>query len=107
MMVILGSDQFLARPRSYAASITSDPPAAEARQLAGLDPNRTVAAVSAFYGLVEAALSRRHDHHLTRPVAAWLCRRHTEAWLREMAEWLGISRADTVPIPFHGRYGIR
>jgi hypothetical protein len=61
--------------------------------------NRTIAAVSAFYGLVEAALSRRHDHQLTRPVAAWLCRRRTVATLREMGEWLGISRADSVPNP--------
>jgi chromosomal replication initiation ATPase DnaA len=70
---------------------------AEARQLAGLDPKRIIAAVSAFYGLEEASLSRRHDPHLARPVAAWLCRCHTEASLREMAEWLGLSRADSVP----------
>jgi putative transposase len=94
---VLGSDRFLARVRSYAAAITSDPPVAEKRQLAGLDPKRIIAAVSAFYGLEEAALTRRHDPHLARPVAAWLCRRHTEASLREMAEWLGLSRADSVP----------
>jgi hypothetical protein len=53
--------------------------------------------VTAFYGLDDAALSRRHDPHLARAVAAWLCRRHTEASLRELAEWLGLSRADSVP----------
>jgi hypothetical protein len=51
----------------------------------------------AIYGLDEAALSRRHDPHLARGVAAWLCRRYTEALLREMAKWLGLSRADNVP----------
>ena len=44
-----------------------------------------------------ATLSRRHEPHLARPVAAWLCRRHTEASLRELAKWLGLSRADSVP----------
>ena len=47
--------------------------------------------------LEATALSRRHDPHLARAVAAWLCRRHTEASLRELAEWLGLSRADSVP----------
>ena len=74
-----------------------DPPIAEARQLSGLDPKRIFAAVRSFYGLDEAALSRRHDPHVARAVAAWLCRRHTEASLRELAEWLGLSRADSVP----------
>jgi hypothetical protein len=70
---------------------------AEVRQLAGLDPKRIFAAVAAFYGLDNAALSRRHDPHLARAVAAWLCRRYTEASLRELAKWLGLSRADSVP----------
>ena len=42
-------------------------------------------------------MSRRHDPHLARAVAAWLCRRHTEVSLRELAVWLGLSRADSVP----------
>ncbi len=69
----------------------------DSRQLAGLDPKRIFAAVAAFYGLDDAALSRRHDPHLARAVAAWLCRRFTEASLRELAKWLGLSRADSVP----------
>jgi hypothetical protein len=40
---------------------------------------------------------KRHDPHMARAVAAWLCRRHTEATLAELAEWLGLSRADSVP----------
>ena len=94
---ILGSERFLARLRSLAGPIASNPPLAEARQLAGLDPKRIFAAVADFYGLDGASLSRRHDPHLARAVAAWLCRRHTEASLRELAEWLGLSRADSVP----------
>ena len=94
---VLGSERFLARMRSLAGSIQSNPPVAEARQLSGLDPKRIFAAVRSFYGLDEAALSRRHDPHLARAVAAWLCRRHTEASLRELAAWLGLSRADSVP----------
>ena len=87
----------MARLRSHAGPIMSNPPVAEARQLAGLDPKRIFAAVADFYGLDDASLSRRHDPHLARAVAAWLCRRHTEASLRELAEWLGLSRADSVP----------
>jgi REP element-mobilizing transposase RayT len=68
-----------------------------ARQLTGIDPKRIFAAVSSFYGRDEAALSRRHDPHVGRAVAAWLCCRHTEASLRELAIWLGLSRADSVP----------
>jgi hypothetical protein len=94
---ILGSEQFLARVRSLASSIQSNPPVAEARQLSGLDPKRIFAAVTSFYGLDHEALSRRHDPHLARAVAAWLCRRHTEATLRELAARLGLSRADSVP----------
>jgi hypothetical protein len=94
---VLGSERFLARLRSLASSIQSNPPVAEARQLAGIDPKRVFAAVRDFYGLDEAALSRRHDPHVARAVAAWLCRRHTEASLRELAVWSGLSRADSVP----------
>ena len=94
---VLGSERFLARLRSLAGSIQSNPPIAEARQLCGIDPKRIFGAVKSFYGLDEAALSRRHDPHMARAVAAWLCRRHTEASLRDLAAWLGLSRADSVP----------
>jgi hypothetical protein len=75
----------------------SNPPVAEARQLAGLDPKRIFAAVTPFYGLDDEALSRRYDPHVARAVAAWLCRRHTEASLQELAASLRLSRADSVP----------
>jgi putative transposase len=94
---VLGSDRFLAQLRSHVRLIGSNPPIAEARQLAGLDPQRILDAVTAFYGLDAASLTRRHDPHPARAVAAWLCRRHTEATLRELAQWLGLSRADSVP----------
>jgi hypothetical protein len=94
---ILGSEQFVARLRGHAGVIMGNPPLAEARQLAGLDPKRILAAVADFYGVDPTSLSRRHDPHLARAVAAWLCRRHTEASLRELAGWLGLSRADSVP----------
>jgi REP element-mobilizing transposase RayT len=94
---ILGSERFVARLRSQAKRIVSDPPLAEARQLAALDAKQIFAAVADFYGLEAKALSRRHDPHLARAVAAWLCRRHTEATLRELARSLGLSRADSVP----------
>lgn len=94
---ILGSERFVARLRSQAGPVVSNPPLAEARQLAGLDSKRIFAAVADFYGVDRALLWRRHDPHLARPVAAWLCRRETEASLRELAGWLGLSRADSVP----------
>jgi hypothetical protein len=93
----LGSERFVARLRSRAGPILSNPLIAEVRQLACADPKRIFAAVTAFYGLDEGALSWRHDPHLPRAVAACLCRRHTEASLSEVAEWLGLSRADSVP----------
>jgi putative transposase len=94
---ILGSEQFLEQLRTRSGPVASNPPVPEARQLIGLDPERIFAAVAEFYGLEASSLSRRHDPHLARPVAAWLCRRHTEAphWL--LAERLGLSRADRVP----------
>lgn len=94
---ILGSERFVARLRGLAGPVRSNPPIPEARQLAGLDPKRIIAAVAEFYGLERSSLSRRGDPHLARPVAAWLCRRHTEASHRQLAEWLGLSRADSVP----------
>jgi chromosomal replication initiation ATPase DnaA len=54
-------------------------------------------AVVDYYGLDPSALLRRHDPHLARAVAAWLCRRHTEAPLRELTVRLGLSRATSVP----------
>ena len=50
-----------------------------------------------YYGLEAGALTRRHDRHIARAMAAWLCRRHTEATLSELAVRLGQSRADSVP----------
>jgi hypothetical protein len=50
-----------------------------------------------YYGLDASALLRRHDPHVARAVAAWLCRRHSEATLRELAVRLGLSRASSVP----------
>jgi hypothetical protein len=92
----MGSERFLDPLRSRVGSLTAKPPLPEARQLAGLDPERILAAVAEFYDLDPAMVSRRHDPHLARPVAAWLCRRHTEAPSRRLAERLGVSRADSV-----------
>jgi putative transposase len=94
---ILGSDRFVARLRKLAGGNPSKAPVAEARQLASLDPNRILAAVADFYDVDRASLAKRHDPHIARAVAAWLCRRHTEATLSELAVWLGLSRADSVP----------
>ncbi len=93
----LGSPRFVERLRALAGPVAADPPAPEARQLAGLDPGSICAAVAAFYHLDPAALARRGDPHIARPVAAWLCRRHTEASLRELAPRFGLARADSVP----------
>jgi chromosomal replication initiation ATPase DnaA len=60
-------------------------------------PKRILAAVVDFYEVEPALLAKRHDPHIARAVAAWLCRRHTEATLAELAEWLGLSRADSAP----------
>jgi hypothetical protein len=65
--------------------------------LAALDPGLICAAVVDCYGLDASALLRRHDPHVARAVAAWLCRRHSEAPLRELALRLGLSRATSVP----------
>jgi REP element-mobilizing transposase RayT len=94
---VLGSDRFVARLRGLAGPVVADPPAPEARQLAGLDAGAVCACVAEHFGLDPAALGRRHDPHIARAVAAWLCRRHTEAPLRELAARLGLSRADSVP----------
>jgi chromosomal replication initiation ATPase DnaA len=87
----------VARLRKLAGTTLSKAPVAEARQFASLDPKRVLAAVADFYDVDPALLAKRHDSHLSRAVAAWLCRRHTEATLSELAEWLGLSRADSVP----------
>jgi putative transposase len=94
---ILGSSQFVERLRTTAGPVVSDPPAPEARQLAGLDPDQICAAVTSYYGVDLELLSRRSDPHIARGVAAWLCRRHSEISLRELAPRLGLSRADSVP----------
>jgi hypothetical protein len=94
---ILGSGEFVARLRKLAGANPSKAPIAEARQLASLDPQRILAAVADFYDIEPALLAKRHDPHMARAVAAWLCRRHTEATLSELADWLGLSRADSVP----------
>ena len=83
--------------RKLAGATPSKAPVAEARQLASLDPIRVLAAVADFYDVDPALLAKRHDPHMARAVAAWLCRRHTEATLSELAGWLGLSRADSVP----------
>jgi hypothetical protein len=71
--------------RARAGAVLADPAASEARPLAALDPDVICAAVVDHSGLDRSALLRRHDPHLARAVAAWLCRRHTEATLRELA----------------------
>jgi hypothetical protein len=82
---------------SRAVPVVSNPPAPEALQPAGLDPERICSAIAQFYGADRATLSRLYDPHLARAVAAWLCRRHTQAPRRGLAERLGLSRADSVP----------
>jgi REP element-mobilizing transposase RayT len=94
---VLGSRDFVERLRAMAGPVASDPPLGEARQLAGLAPGIVLAAVTEYYGLEAGALTRRHDRHIARSVAAWLCRRHTEATLSQLAVLLGQSRADSVP----------
>jgi len=94
---ILGSERFLDQLRGSSGLLSSNPPLPEARQLTALDPKRIFAAVAEFYGLDESTLSRRHDPHLARAVAAWLCRRYTDAPLRMLAAPLGLSRGDSVP----------
>lgn len=94
---VLGSSDFVERLRALAGPGASDPPLREVRQLAGLDPGVVLAAVTEYYGLEAGALTRRHDRHIARSVAAWLCRRHTEATLSQLAVRLGQSRADSVP----------
>jgi len=94
---VLGSARFVGQLRSLVGAVVSNPPAPEARQLAGLAPEVICAAVVDYYGLEPSSLLRHHDPHLARAVAAWLCRRHSEAPLRELAGLLGLSRADSVP----------
>ena len=92
----LGSPRFVERLRHLAAP-AADSLVPEARQLAGVDPELICATVADFYGLDPAALAHRHDPHIARPVAAWLCRRHAQTPLRELAARFGLSRADSVP----------
>jgi hypothetical protein len=94
---VLGSSTFVDRLRALAGSAASDPPAREARHLAGRDAGAVVAAVAEHYALDPGALRRCHDRHIARAMAAWLCRCHTVAPLSEIAGRLGLSRADSVP----------
>jgi hypothetical protein len=94
---VLGSSGFVERLRTLAEPVSLEPPSREARQLAALDPGAVLAAVTDYYDLDDSALRRRHDHHIARAMAAWLCRRHTEATLRELAGPLGLARGDCVP----------
>jgi putative transposase len=94
---VLGSARFVGQLRARAGPVVADPAAREARPLAALDPEVICNAVVDYYGLDASALMRRHDPHLARAVAAWLCRRHTEAPLRELAVRFGLSRATSVP----------
>jgi hypothetical protein len=93
---VLGSARFVGQLRARAGPVVADPAAPEARALAALDPGVICSAVVDDYGLEASALLRRHDSHLARPVAAWLCRRHSEAPLRELALRFGLSRATSV-----------
>ena len=94
---VLGSDRYLARLREVAGSVRSDPPPPEARQLAGLDPEAILEAVSEHYGLHLSDLAHWGDPHIARAIAAWLCRRHCEVPLYELAPSLRLARADSVP----------
>jgi len=93
----LGSRRFVDQLRAQSSAVVTNPPPPEARQLAGLDPELICAAVIEYYGLDASSLARRHDPHVARSVAAWLCRRYTEAPHRVLAEKFGLSRADSVP----------
>ena len=94
---VLGSSGFVERLRALAGPVPPDRPLREARELAAPDAGVILAAVRAYYDLDAGALRRRHDRHIARAMAAWLCRRHTEATLRELAGPLGLSRGDSVP----------
>jgi len=96
---VLGSREFLERLRSEVIGVSSDPPLREARQLTltRVDAATLLRAVADYYDLSSEALQRRHDRHIARGMAAWLCRRHTVATLSEIALELGLSRADSVP----------
>ena len=56
-----------------------------------------LAAVADFYGTEATSLSRRHDPHLARAVAAWLCRRHTEATLASWPSGWGFPEPTACP----------
>src|SRR5262249_15233731 len=94
---ILGSSRFIEPLRTETHPVATNPPAPEARQLAGLDPELICMTVSEFYGLDHPSLSRRHDFPMARAVAAWLCRRYSEAPRRLLAGRCGLARADSAP----------
>ena len=94
---VLGSAAYVERLRTLAGPIVADPPAPEARQLSGFDPEAICVAVREYYGLEDGSLSRRNDAHIARAIAAMLCRSHTEATLRDLAARFGLARGDSVP----------
>jgi REP element-mobilizing transposase RayT len=95
---VLGSDAFVDRLRRLAGpALEARSLAPEARRLAALDPDWVFRVVGDYYGLDDMAFGRRHERHLGRAVAAWLCRRYTEATLRALAARLGLGRPDSVP----------
>ena len=94
---ISGLPRFIDQLRTQAGPVLSNPPAPEALQLAGLDPELICCNVAEFYGLDRSALSHRYNPRLARAIAAWLCRRHNEAPHRVLAERPCLSCADSVP----------
>ena len=100
---ILGSARFIEQLRNQAGVVVTNPPAPEARQLAGLDPELICTTVAQFYGVDRVLLSRRYDPHLARAAAAWLCRRYTEEPLRRLAERRSRERANHVLHPRRGK----
>jgi REP element-mobilizing transposase RayT len=94
---ILGSDRFIDRLRQLVGTAPGDRSTAEVRQLLGRDPHAVIAAVADYYSVPLELFSRRHESHIARDVAAWLCRRHTEATLQELAAPFGLSGAMSVP----------
>jgi REP element-mobilizing transposase RayT len=94
---VLGSARYVGQLRARAGPVVADPAAPEARPLAAVDPGMICDAVVEYYGLDASALLQRHDPHVARAAAAWLCRRYSEASLRELAPLFGLSGASSVP----------
>jgi hypothetical protein len=92
-----GSERFVAKLRNLADALPAHRTDPIARHLAEVDAWAIFDAAASYYRLEPGSLSRRHDPHLARAVAAWLCRRYSEAPMREPAERFGLTRADSVP----------